>query len=69
MLVRAVTAGRMAQKPYHEQDPVHGNGMAEVLPQEVQPALALIKRAKHAVAMAMVDGPQEVAGRVCAQHS
>lgn len=68
MLVRALTAERIAQKPHHEQDPVHGNSVAQVLPHEVPPALALIVGAKYAMAMAMVDCPQEVAGSVCAQH-
>ncbi len=55
-------------RAYHEQDPVHGNGMAQVLPQEVEPALALIKGTKHTLAVARVDCPQEVAGSVGAEH-
>ena len=42
--------------------------MAEVLPQEVEPALALIEGTKHTLAVAHVDCPQEVAGCVGAEH-
>lgn len=55
-------------RAYHEQDPVHSNGMAEVLPQKVEPALALIEGTKHTLAVAHVNCPQEVAGTVGAEH-
>ncbi len=51
-----------------EEDPVEREGVAQVLEEEAEPAGALYKVPEDALAVAEVDGPQEVPGSVPHKH-